>query len=71
MNTRKLDPDLVKDIASNLGWEKGEDIEPYLEEITRMTPEQALKCFAEWTLGDRGWATIFIRHIDQLREASK
>lgn len=71
LDTSKLSPSLVKDIASNLGWDEGEDIEPYLDRIAQLTPEQALRRFAEWRLGDGEWADIFINRIDQLRRAEE
>lgn len=70
IDTSKLPLFLQEDIASNLGWDKGEPIEPYLEKIARMTPEQALGRFAEWRLGDKNWAGIFIEGIDVLRKAA-
>lgn len=69
LDTSKLSPSLIKSIAFNLGWDEGEDIEPYLEKIAKLTPEQALRRFAEWHLGDGGWADIFINGIDDLRKA--
>ena len=70
IDTSKLPRFLIEDISSNLGWgEKGESIEPYLEEIAKLTPERALGCFAEWRLGDKEWADIFIKGIDALRKA--
>ncbi len=71
IDTSKLSPSLVKGIASNLGWEDDQPIEPYLAKIAQMTPEQALGRYSEWHLGDEGWARIFINHIDQLRKATQ
>ena len=65
----QLADNLVKGIAYNLGWEEDELIEPYLEKIAQMTPEQALGRYSEWHLGDAGWARTFVNHIDQLRKA--
>lgn len=69
LDTSKLSPELVKSIASNLGWEKDKNIEPYLDQIATMTPQQALRCYAAWRLGDGEWADMFIDGIDQLRKA--
>lgn len=69
IDTSQLPTSLVKGIASNLGWDEGDDIEPYLEKIAKLTPEQALRRFAEWHLGDKEWADMFINGIDALRKA--
>lgn len=69
IDTSQLSPDLVKGIASNLGWNKDEDIEPFLAQIAEMTPVRALRCYAAWHLGYGEWAEIFINGIDELREA--
>lgn len=69
LDTSKLSPRLVNGIASNLGWDEDDPIEPYLEKIAKLTPEQALRRFAEWHLGDKEWADIFINGIDALRKA--
>ena len=71
IDTSKLSDNLVKGIAYNLGWHDDEPIEPYLEKIAQMTPEHALGRYAEWHLGDAGWARTFINHIDQLRKANQ
>ena len=69
LDTNKLPCFLIEDISSNLGWDEGESIEPYLEKIAKLTPEQALRRFAEWRLGDKEWADTFISGIDALRKA--
>ena len=71
IDTSKLSDHLVKGIASNLGWEDDESIEPYLEKIAQMTPEHALGRYSEWYLGDAEWARTFIDYIDQLRKAEE
>lgn len=69
IDTNQLSEHLVKGIAYNLGWEDDQPIEPYLDKIAQMTPEQALGRYSEWHLGDAGWARTFVNHIDQLRKA--
>jgi len=71
IDTSKLPIGLVNSIAFNLGWSNDQPKEPYLEQIARMTPEQALRCFSAWHLGDGGWADTFIAAIDALRKASQ
>ncbi len=71
IDTGKLSPGLIDGIAQNLGWSIKEPIEPYLEKIAQMTPEQALGRYSEWHLGDAGWARTFVNHIDQLRKANQ
>lgn len=69
IDTSKLPKKLIRDIVQNLGCEKNEDIQPYLEQIAMMTPEQAFRCYIAWNLGDGRWADIFISGIDALRKA--
>ena len=71
IDTSKLSDNLVKGIAYNLGWHDDEPIEPYLEKIAQMTPEQALGRYSEYYLGDADWARSFINYIDQLRKANQ
>lgn len=71
IDTSKLSHSLIDGIVSNLGWKEDQPIEPYLEQIAQLTPEQALSYFAEWHLGDGSWATLFIEYIDQLRKADQ
>ena len=71
INPSKLSQALIEGIVSNMGWEEDQPIQPYLDKIANLTPERALRRFAEWHLGDGEWADIFIEGIDSLRKANK
>lgn len=69
LNPDKINKSLLQDIASNLGWEKGEPIGEYKARIAQLTPREALRRFAAWHLGDSEWANVFIDNLETLQKA--
>ena len=55
-------PEIIQSIARNMGWEDGEDIEPYKDRIENLTPEKAFAMYCTWHgligWGDRLWAVV-------------
>ena len=68
LNSEKLAPVIVKDIASNMGWEEGKDLAPYVFEIDQLSVRDAFDKYLTWH-GIIGYADQFISVLDDLREA--
>ena len=62
LNIEVLSTEIIQSIASNMGWEDGEDLEPYKDKIENMVPKRAFNMYCNrngligW--GERLWAVI-------------
>lgn len=69
INVEALPSEVVQSIASNMGWEEGEDITPYEDKIENLMPERAFAMYCNWhgliEWGDRLWYVV-----DKLQEAT-
>lgn len=65
------DKSLLEDAARNMGWEEDESIEPFLEALSKRDPEQIMRRWAAWHLGDSSWATMIIDGFKELKAAEK
>lgn len=69
MNIETLSPEIIQSIASNMGWEDGEDLEPYKDRIENLAPERAFAMYCTWH-GLIGWAERLWTVIHCLEQAA-
>lgn len=69
IDTSKLPISVIKNIARNLGWEDGEDLQPYIERISAMPPKDALNNFLAWQ-GIMGYTASIWNAVENLMNAS-
>ncbi len=68
LDTTKLAPDVLRDVAFNMGYEEGKDLDPFLFEMGQLSPEDAFEKYCEWN-GLLGFSNQLLNALDNLREA--
>ncbi len=68
LDTTKLAPDVLRDIAFNMGYEETKDIDPFLFEMGQLDIEEAWEKYCEWN-GLIGFSNQLLNALDNIREA--
>jgi len=72
MNTTKLaeNQTVVKSIARSLGWEDGEDFEPYLQRISSLTPVECFEKYLQWQ-GIIGYSSQIWNAVEVIKNSAQ
>lgn len=68
LNTTKLAPDVLRDIAFNMDYDETKDIEPFLFEMAQLSVEDAFERYCTWN-NIPGFGKMLMDALDNLREA--
>ena len=71
IDVSKISPEIIESLISGMGWEKNEDKAPYLAQLATMDVSAALGKWAQWEIGDSGWARVFLRVQTELTAAQQ
>lgn len=69
LDTNKLPDGLLQNIASNMGWEEGQSIEPYKARIADLDTAQAFDKFCDW-YGFIGYGPVLRWAMTELQKAT-
>ena len=68
LDVTKLEKYIIRNVAGNMGWSYGDDLQPYLDDIAKMTPVQAFERCCNWE-GIIGYGETLFETVEDLQQA--